>query len=87
MILGIVGIGLAIVAAIILYFLFKNFTHLIVNAIVGIVILFLINVFHVMGLFGASDVPIDWITVIISAIGGIFGVIIVIALHLLGVAL
>jgi len=87
MILGIVGIGLAIVAAIILYFLFKNFTHLIVNAIVGIVILFLINAFHVMGLFGASDVPIDWITVIISAIGGIFGVIIVIALHLLGVAL
>jgi hypothetical protein len=40
-----------------------------------------------MGIFGASDIPIDWITVLVSAIGGLVGVIIVIILHLAGVVL
>jgi hypothetical protein len=40
-----------------------------------------------MSLFGASDIPIDWITILVSAIGGLVGVIIVIILHLAGVVL
>jgi hypothetical protein len=40
-----------------------------------------------MSLFGAPDLPIDWITILISAIGGLVGVIIVIILHLVGVVL
>ena len=40
-----------------------------------------------MGLFGAPDIPIDWITILISAIGGLVGLIIVVILHLAGVAL
>jgi hypothetical protein len=64
--------------AIIIYSLLKTFVALIINAIVGIIILFLLNLFHVMGLSGAPDLPIDWITVLISAIGGFVGVIIVV---------
>jgi len=81
------GIILAIVVAVIIYFVLRKFVALIINAIVGIILLFLLNVFHVMGLFGASDLPIDWITVLVSAIGGLVGVIIVVILHLAGVVL
>jgi len=59
----------------------------VINAIVWIILLFLLNVFHVMGLFGAPDLPIDWITVLVSTIGGLAGVIIAVILHLAGVVL
>ena len=65
----------------------KNLIVLVVNAIVGVIVLFLLNLFHFMSLFGASDLPIDWITILVSAIGGLVGVIIVIILHLAGVVL
>jgi hypothetical protein len=82
-----VGIILAIVVAILLYYLVKQFVALVINAVVGIINLFLLNVFHVMGMFGAPDLPINWVTILISAIGGLVGVIIVIVLHLAGVVL
>ena len=82
-----VGIILAIVVAVIIYFLLKKIVALIINAIVGIILLFLLNLFHVMAWFGAPDLPIDWITVLVSAIGGLVGVIIVVVLHLAGVVL
>lgn len=78
---------LAIAVAVIIYYLLKNVMVLIVNAVVGVIVLFLLNLFHVMSLAGASDLPIDWITVLVSAIGGLVGVIIVIVLHLAGVVL
>jgi hypothetical protein len=54
--------------------------HLIVNAIVGIVLLFLTN------LVIADDIPINLLTVLICAIGGVIGWLIILVLHLLGVA-
>jgi hypothetical protein len=84
---SVVGIILAIVVAIIIYYLLKNLIVLVVNAIVGVIVLFLLNLFHFMSLFGASDLPIDWITILVSAIGGLAGVVIVIILHLAGVVL
>ena len=73
--------------AVIIYYLLKDVLTLVVNAVVGVIVLFLLNLFHVMSLFGASDLPIDWITVLVSAIGGLVGVIIVVILHLAGVVL
>ena len=84
---SVVGIFLAIVVAAIIYYLLKNLIVLVVNALVGVIVLFLLNLFHFMSLFGASDLPIDWITILVSAIGGLAGVIIVIILHLAGVVL
>ena len=54
--------------------------RLIVNGIVGLVLLFLTN------LVLADDIPINVLTVIICAIGGIMGWLIILVLHLLGVA-
>ncbi len=54
--------------------------RLIVNGIIGVVLLFLTN------LVLADDIPINVITVLICAIGGVIGWLIILVLHLLGVA-
>ncbi len=53
---------------------------LIVNAILGVILLFLTN------LVLADDIPINIITVIICAILGVLGWALLLILHLLGIA-
>ena len=54
--------------------------RLIANAIVGLILLFLTN------LFLSDDLPINLLTVVICAIGGVAGWLAILVLHLLGVA-
>ena len=54
--------------------------RLIINAILGVILLFLTN------LVLADDIPINLLTVIICAIGGVIGWLVILLLHLLGVA-
>ena len=54
--------------------------RLIVNGIVGLILLFLTN------LVLAEDIPINVLTVLICAIGGVVGWLVILVLHLLGVA-
>jgi hypothetical protein len=54
--------------------------QLIVNGIIGVALLFLSN------LVLADDIPINVLTVLICAIGGVIGWLIILVLHLLGVA-
>ena len=54
--------------------------YLLVNAILGIIILAVANLIGI-------GVPIDWITVAISAIAGIPGALVVIFLYLIGIVL
>ena len=54
--------------------------RLIVNGIVGVVLLLLTN------LVLADDIPINVLTVLICAIGGLVGWLIILVLHLLGIA-
>ncbi|HZB84177.1 MAG TPA: pro-sigmaK processing inhibitor BofA family protein [Rubrobacteraceae bacterium] len=51
-----------------------------VNAIVGVVLLFLTN------LVLSPPIPINLITVLICAIGGVLGWLIILILHILGIA-
>ena len=53
---------------------------LIINAILGLILLFLTN------LFLADDIPINIITVVICAIFGVLGWAVILILHLLGLA-
>jgi hypothetical protein len=53
---------------------------LVINAILGVILLFLTN------LFLADDIPINILTVTICAILGVVGWAIILILHLLGVA-
>ena len=54
--------------------------RLIANAIVGLVLLFLTN------LFLEDDLPINLLTIVICAIGGVLGWLVILVLHLVGVA-
>jgi hypothetical protein len=53
---------------------------LVINAILGVILLFLTNLFLV------DDIPINILTVVICAILGVVGWAIILVLHLLGVA-
>ncbi|HOT94562.1 MAG TPA: pro-sigmaK processing inhibitor BofA family protein [Methanoregulaceae archaeon] len=76
----IVGLVLAIVAAVLLYKLVRGLAGLLVNAVAGIVVLWLLD------LFLSPPVAINLWSVLIAAIGGLPGVLIVIVLHFLGLA-
>lgn len=54
--------------------------RLLANTIVGLILLFLTN------LFLSDEVPINLLTVVICAIGGVAGWLVIVILHLLGLA-
>jgi len=67
-----------IVLVIVLYYLFKAAKYLIVNSILGLIILFAAN-----ALFGLK-IAYSWLNILICAIGGVIGAVIVILLNLFG---
>ena len=54
--------------------------RLVANTIVGLILLFLTN------LFLSDEVPLNLLTIVICAIGGVVGWLVIVILHLLGVA-
>ena len=82
-----IAILLVVAIVAIVYYLVKKFTVLIVNAILGIILLFLLNFLHVMQWMGKPDLGYDLATVLISAIGGLPGVCILVLLDILGITL
>jgi len=58
----------------------RSLGGLLVNAILGIVLLFLTN------LFITPPIPINILTVLICAIGGVLGWLVILILHVLGIA-
>ena len=76
----ILGLILAIIIVIVLFRVARNIPALIGNAVIGVIILVLLN------LFLSPPVVINIWSILISAIGGIAGVIIVLVLHCLGIA-
>ena len=65
-----------IVMVIVVYYLFKVAKYLIVNSILGLLILFAANT-----LFGL-EIAYSWVNILICAIGGVIGAVIVILLSL-----
>jgi SigmaK-factor processing regulatory protein BofA len=57
-----------------------SLSSLVINGLVGIVLLFLTN------LFLSPPIPINIITVLICAIGGVVGWLLILILHILGIA-
>ncbi|MDI6720125.1 MAG: pro-sigmaK processing inhibitor BofA family protein [Methanomicrobiales archaeon] len=78
---GIVILILAVIVAVVLYWFLRNAISLVVNAIVGVLLLFIANIFL------QPDIPINIITVLISAIGGIVGVALILLLYFAGISL
>ena len=77
----------AVVFAIAVIFLFKRFSVLVLNAVTGLAVLFIVDYFQVTEMLGGSEIAINTATLLICAFGGIPGAIIVIILALLGIPL
>lgn len=82
-----IAIFLVVAIVAIVYYLAKKFMVLLVNAILGILFLFLFNFLHIMKWMEKPDLGYGLATVFISAIGGIPGVCILVLLDILGINL
>lgn len=74
-------VGSLLVAFVILYLLYlllKNGLHLVANAVMGVIIFLIVNMFLV------RDVAINFFSVATVAIAGIPGVVLVMIIHFLG---
>ncbi|MCK8518311.1 pro-sigmaK processing inhibitor BofA family protein [Methanoculleus sp. 7T] len=83
----ILAILLAVAIAAAIYYLMKKSLTLVINAIAGLVTLWLLNTFNVLTWFGAPDIQINLVTVLVCALGGLPGALIVVLLHLFGITL
>jgi hypothetical protein len=83
MVVGIIEIlvlFLAIIIAFLLYKVLKTVTSLAINAVLGVLVLMVAKL--LLGL----EIAITWVAVLICAIGGIFGALVIIVLNYLKIA-
>jgi hypothetical protein len=83
MVVGIIEIlvlFLAIIIAFMLYKVLKTVTSLAINAVLGVLVLMVAKL--LLGL----EIAITWLAVLICAIGGIFGALVIIVLNYLKIA-
>jgi hypothetical protein len=64
-----------------LLLIWKSVKFFIINAVVGLTIIFLIN------LLGGVDIAYSWLVILICAMGGVLGALMVTVLHFLGISL
>jgi len=77
----ILALVLSVIVAVVLFWFVKKLLPMVLHGILGIAVFWLLNY------FGVLHVPIDIITFLIAAFGGVIGVAIVVALAVLGVPL
>ena len=71
----------------IVYYLIKKMAVLIVNAVLGLILLFILNFLHVMQWVGRPDLGYSLATLIICGVGGLPGVLVLVLLNIFGVTI
>ena len=69
------------------YFLIKKLAVLVVNAVLGLIFLFVLNSLQVMTWVGKPDLGYSLATLIICGVGGLPGVLVLVLLDILGVTI
>ena len=82
-----IAIVLVVAVVAIAVYLVKNFSIIIVNAIIGLFLLFVLNSLHVMQWVGKPDLGYGLATILISGIGGVPGVLILVLLNIFGITI
>jgi inhibitor of the pro-sigma K processing machinery len=82
-----IAIVLIVVILAIAYYLVKQFSVLVVNAILGFVVLFILNFLHIMEWVGKPDLGYGLATILICIIGGVPGVLILVLLNIFGITI
>jgi inhibitor of the pro-sigma K processing machinery len=80
-----IAILIIIAILVIAYYLVKKLALLVVNAVLGLLFLFCLNFLHVMGWIGKPDLGYSLATILICAIGGLPGVLILVLLNIFGI--
>ncbi len=80
------GILIVVILAI-AYFLVKKLAVLVINAVLGLLFLFVLNSLHVMEWIGKPDLGYSLATILLCGVGGLPGVLILILLNVLGVTI
>ncbi len=80
MVTEIVILVVAVIAAILLWMVLKTVKNMVINTIAGLIVLVLANV--VLGL----EIAYTWIVILICAIAGVVGALLIIVLNYLGIA-
>jgi inhibitor of the pro-sigma K processing machinery len=80
-----VAVILIVAVLAIAYFLVKKLAVLVINAVLGLILLFVLNSLHVMEWIGKPDLGYDLATIIICGVGGLPGVLILILLNIFGI--
>ncbi len=82
-------VTLLLVVAIIavVYVLVKKFSVLVINAILGLIALFVLNFLHVMQWMGKPDLGYSIATVLICEVGGLPGICVLVLLDILGISI
>jgi SigmaK-factor processing regulatory protein BofA len=73
-----------ILIAVLLIFILKDIVKIIINSILGLLILFIVNYFDLLAYLGKSDIPYTPVNILLCALGGIPGALIVIIIQLTG---
>ncbi|HNI42487.1 MAG TPA: pro-sigmaK processing inhibitor BofA family protein [Methanoregulaceae archaeon] len=76
-----------ILIAVVMIFLLKDIVKIIINSILGLLLLFFINYFDLLGYVGRPDIPYTPVNILLCALGGIPGALIVIILQLTGISI
>lgn len=82
-----IAILLVVAIVAVVYYLAKKLSVLIANAVVGLILLIVLNFFHIMQWMGKPDLGYNLATVLICAIGGVPGVCILVLLDILGITI
>jgi inhibitor of the pro-sigma K processing machinery len=67
------------------YYLIKKMAVLVVNAVLGLILLFVLNTLQVMQWVGRPDLGYSLATLIICGVGGLPGVLVLVLLNIFGV--
>jgi inhibitor of the pro-sigma K processing machinery len=86
--IGIIILLLVIIAfGAIVYFVVRNIAHLVINSVIGLATLLAVNSFHLMQYAGKPDIEVGWIQIIICALAGLPGAVLLVLLALFGITL
>lgn len=80
-----VTIMIVIAVVAIVYYLVKKLSVLLINAVLGLILLFILNFFHMMNWIGKPDLGYSLATILICGVGGLPGVVILVLLSILGI--
>lgn len=80
MVMELVVVVVAIIAALLLYKVLKTIKNMVVNTVIGVIVLLVGN--YALGL----DIAFDWVVIVVCALSGVIGALLIVLLAYLGIA-